>query len=322
MDTTNVLDSLAKVIDAEEKSKYTWEEIGKVVADKDGVCLLPKEEEKAEEIIKTKEKYPYPYPKPLAQDSLQLQLDASKLVHTDGDVLLVKDVVVAKEIVQDYNGKKIYKPSEEIKAMTPFLDGVPIVFPDHPESEMVTDRRQVAGKAIRPRFVDGAVIADLEIYCDELKKLIESGKLREVSLGFFADVVDECGTFNGDQYQAVQRNIFPDHVAVVEHGRCSISDGCGIKLDSVKLETVQKKAQDLITKEKQKIIDEIIKTAPFKEAERKRLQADTLERLALELDTIQRVKASVPESLVKKDSTFKDIRAEIDARYEKISKGR
>lgn len=48
---------------------------------------------------------------------------------------------------------------------------------------------------------------------------IESGQQKEISIGFLSDVVPELGSYNGDNYQFVQRNIEINHIAVVERGR-------------------------------------------------------------------------------------------------------
>lgn len=53
----------------------------------------------------------------------------------------------------------------------------------------------------------------------------------EVSVGFFSDIEEKKGRFNGQVYGAIWRNIKPDHLAVLTEGTigaCSVEDGCGI----------------------------------------------------------------------------------------------
>lgn len=58
---------------------------------------------------------------------------------------------------------------------------------------------------------------------------IEKGVPMEVSTSYFCYVEDTSGTYNGTPYTGIQRNIVPDHIALLpnEIGACSIADGCG-----------------------------------------------------------------------------------------------
>lgn len=59
---------------------------------------------------------------------------------------------------------------------------------------------------------------------------ISDGTMRDVSGGFFHDLEQVSGTFQGEYYSGIIRNIIPDHVAVLmeETGACSKTDGCGV----------------------------------------------------------------------------------------------
>ena len=58
---------------------------------------------------------------------------------------------------------------------------------------------------------------------------LEAGEVMEVSIGYFCDLEPETGVYGGQQYSAIQRNLRPDHVALLpdEIGACSVADGCG-----------------------------------------------------------------------------------------------
>lgn len=59
---------------------------------------------------------------------------------------------------------------------------------------------------------------------------LQSGAQVEVSTGFFADLEVASGTHKGEDFFAVQRNIRPDHLAILaedEIGACNWEDGCG-----------------------------------------------------------------------------------------------
>lgn len=69
-----------------------------------------------------------------------------------------------------------------------------------------------------------ARVEDLKLYVSmtitdaELIQKIMDGK-REISIGFLSDVVAESGTFQGQSYEYVQRNIEINHIAIVDQGR-------------------------------------------------------------------------------------------------------
>ena len=65
---------------------------------------------------------------------------------------------------------------------------------------------------------DGKLYGDLKIYSETLKDEIEAGK-KELSMGYFCDYELTPGTFDGRHYDAVQRNIRGNHIALVEEGR-------------------------------------------------------------------------------------------------------
>lgn len=61
-------------------------------------------------------------------------------------------------------------------------------------------------------------------------KRIEQGKPVDVSTGYFRELEEMPGVLNGVEYAGVQRNMRPDHLALLLHelGACSWKDGCGV----------------------------------------------------------------------------------------------
>jgi hypothetical protein len=57
---------------------------------------------------------------------------------------------------------------------------------------------------------------------------------RDLSVGFYYEDDRTSGTWNGQPYDYVQRNFVFDHVASVDHGRCSFP-ACGIGVDASQL---------------------------------------------------------------------------------------
>lgn len=67
-------------------------------------------------------------------------------------------------------------------------------------------------------YKDGVIYGDLKIFSETLKEEIENGK-KELSMGYFCDYELADGEYNGEPYQAIQRNLRINHVALVDEGR-------------------------------------------------------------------------------------------------------
>ena len=67
-------------------------------------------------------------------------------------------------------------------------------------------------------YKDGIIYGDLKIFSESLKEEIENGK-KELSMGYFCDYELSEGNYNGERYQAIQRNLRINHVALVDEGR-------------------------------------------------------------------------------------------------------
>lgn len=165
----------------------------------------------------------------LAVDSIEVSLDWKDVEEVDG-VAWFRGVVLSKEMVQDYGDLKVLKCTDELSAAVPFMDFRPVT-DGHPAEQIVTKRDQICGRLENSKMLDCNLVADLAITCDPLKEAIKSDARREVSIGFHADWDPTPGKLGDEEYDAVQRNILIDHVAVVEKGRCSLSDGCGITME-------------------------------------------------------------------------------------------
>lgn len=184
-----------------------------------------------------KSEYPKPETedsKPLFSDSLPaMKLDLDSAKETDGVFSVPVTIANAKHIY-DYDGLKVRKPFDELKASAAFADGIPITR-EHPPAGIVTDRRQVLGFLKNPLAEDDILKGILAITDKDLIADVKDKKLTEVSPGFFCDLDDtQSGELGSEHFDATQTNIFLNHVAVVENGRCSIEDGCGISLDAKK----------------------------------------------------------------------------------------
>jgi hypothetical protein len=162
-------------------------------------------------------------------DSMDLQIDSSKIVDTK-DGLLVKDAIICRAMVLDYNGKKILKSPEALADSMPTMQRM-MITDEHPQSRVITDVSEIKGRVL-PETVklnNNVATGDFLITDKDLADEIRKGK-RDLSPGYYADIIEEPGTFNDEPYQAVQKKVLYDHLAVVKFGRCS-RPKCGI-LDS------------------------------------------------------------------------------------------
>ena len=191
------------------------------------------------------------------------QQDAAKLTPeritgykhpTFGDVTVFHDVVIASEMVQPYEDGKAWKPRDELEAYAWTVDGAWVVVGAHPSEGIVSDKMQVSGRTINPRYVKdlidpktkrpcrAGVRADVEIFNNkvspELLEDMKNGKKQDVSIGFFYSKdevkgIVEADACKGEEYDYVQRNMFHNHTAAgLDNGRCPMPY-CGLGADEL-----------------------------------------------------------------------------------------
>lgn len=146
---------------------------------------------------------------------------------------LIKDNPITKAGVFPYFGRQIspslepdkiyqvYRPAGEIKKAADTFKLVPLV-DDHtmlgpgftPAEEKGV--HGVLGEDIEEK--DGTLYADVKIFSEQLKKEIQDGK-KELSLGYFCRYDLTPGQYNGMHYDAVQKDLKGNHIALVDNGR-------------------------------------------------------------------------------------------------------
>ncbi len=172
-----------------------------------------------------------------------------------GSMTVFHDVVIASEIVQPYNDGKAFKPRDELENYAWSVDGAWIIAGGHPDEGIISERDQVAGRTIAPRYVKdlkdpktkrpnrAGIVADIQVFNDkvspELLEEMKNGTKQDVSIGFFfskdeTSGVVQDGPFKDAEYDYVQRNLFHNHVAVgIDSGRCPMPY-CGLGADEMK----------------------------------------------------------------------------------------
>jgi len=160
------------------------------------------------------------------------------IVETDDGVEF--DVVLAQEIVQKYRDRgKVYKPAEELEKAAD-VSGSVYLTDGHPQKGVVQSQDQVYGVIKAEDLVFDGENAQLkgkaQVFEDQAPdgfiQGIQDGERDSVSIGFYTQVDEENGEWNDEEYDAVQRNILLDHLAILkpdQEGRCSTENGCGIR---------------------------------------------------------------------------------------------
>jgi hypothetical protein len=181
-------------------------------------------------------------------------IDNSKVIRNDAQ-WLVMPIVIASEIVQQYDNGFAYKPGEELEKMAlnaELVGAKPIKILEHPQADtnyLIQRQSDISGKATNFRYVKNLLDAKTKRPCrkgvladgwwskadtpPEVITDILSGKMRDCSIGFSYDTDETPGEFDGSKYDYVQRNIYLDHIAApIPAGRCP-GPICGIGYDSL-----------------------------------------------------------------------------------------
>jgi len=79
-------------------------------------------------------------------------------------------------------------------------------------------------------WINLARVAELGDDVKDAVKGLEDGEITEISTALFSDVEMRKGTFKGQSFEGIWRNVTPDHLAILPEGvvgACSVEDGCG-----------------------------------------------------------------------------------------------
>ena len=186
---------------------------------------------------------------------------------------------LGRQISSDLEPDKIYqvlRPEEELSKPETIasLKLIPLVNEHEMLGENFTPAEKKGTHGVtgdNAEFNNGLLSNDLKIFSESLKQEIQNGK-KELSAGYFCNYDLTPGEYNGQHYDAVQRDIKFNHIALVEEGRMGhdvrVMD-CQITYDTIQdiLEIQQKEnnmtdetktAQDV---DKRELIREIMAIA-------------------------------------------------------------
>jgi hypothetical protein len=148
----------------------------------------------------------------------------------------------------------------------------------------------------------------LRLLSEEILILIQAGMPLEVSLGMFLEEELTAGDWNGEHYEAIARNLRPDHLALLPGavGACSLADGCGLgvnKSDDLSINLIKKEVSKMADITAcapcvKKKVDELIANSQGKYTESHREMLETLSEDLL--DKISTPIEKVVETVVEK----------------------
>jgi hypothetical protein len=148
------------------------------------------------------------------------------------------EAVFAKDGILEYklpNGevrKEFRPPEENRKALTKF--GLKPVSFEHPPVLINSANSQEYGVGLSDSTVvydpGGYVRGVITVLAQDAVNAITRGDTRDISCGYKCDIEEIPGIWNGERYDAIQRNIDINHIAITKRGRAGAE--VGINFDS------------------------------------------------------------------------------------------
>jgi len=160
----------------------------------------------------------------------------SKRRRDENGFLHVSSSPITKEQVAPYRGDELpgweergldperiyyaYRPAEELEKAAPTCNGLPILLEHAPESADAPQKeRRIGSMGTDAVWAAPYLVNSLIFTVATAIEAIESEKIRELSLSYRYDQDWTPGTFQGQPYDFVMRNIRGNHLALVPEGR-------------------------------------------------------------------------------------------------------
>jgi len=131
---------------------------------------------------------------------------------------------------------KVFRSLDTLSAPLDDYRGLPVT-DTHPwDSVSVKDVTPVVGIVVNPHINGKGIRSEMTVFQSGAIYEVQHNDKSQLSLGYGADLVIQSGEYEGETYDVVQTAIMPNHVAIVQTGRCGpecmISDhaadtGCG-----------------------------------------------------------------------------------------------
>lgn len=187
--------------------------------------------------------------------------------HENIDYIVVPVVMMVEGVHSGSQGPILYTIADLTQSAS-LWNGYPVVV-NHPTdmngdyilaSEANSSER--IGTIHNSRMEGDALKADLRINISDLSDVssetlesIRNQSPLNVSIGVLGDNEIVEGEFNNQHYNAIARNLRPDHLALLpdSEGACSMDDGCGIRNSKIKLNKSKTKPKNNEVVERNKL---------------------------------------------------------------------
>ena len=227
---------------------------------------------------------------------------------------LVDEPVVGRVGIQEYRQpdgtilRELRLPEEVYadESLASFA-GKPVT-DDHPAEKVTASNAKSLMVGVMQgcgRQGEGVVTAPVIIYDATVIDKVQKGGKRELSLGYTVDIEPVAGEWEGQQYDAIQRNIRVNHLALVRSGRAGVArlnldkedavlyNETETKMDKIKLDSgieYEAAPEVVVAHEKLRADFDAVKAEVVEAG--KRLDAVTAERdtLKAEVDKIEQIK--------------------------------
>ena len=157
------------------------------------------------------------------------RIDENGYLHVSGNR-------ITKAVINPYYGHEIpgweeagldpekvyygFRAPEELKKAVSTFSGVPLQLDHHPDSADDPQKQARVGTiGTDAAWMDPYVVASLCVWDADAIDAIESGRMKELSCAYRYDPDFTPGTYDGQRYDFIMRNIRGNHVALVEEGR-------------------------------------------------------------------------------------------------------
>ena len=177
-----------------------------------------------------------------AKIRLQAGAELQPQTHEGRDYLVAPVVMIVEGVV---NGELVRATT--LAASVPGWNGRPVLLnhPDHvgvPVSAntpktlsdqqigLIFNAHMEDNKLIAEAWLDVEKISELGERAERILEAIRNHDQVEISTGYYSQITNESGTFEGEDYSGIQTFWIPDHLAILtdQNGACSWKDGCGI----------------------------------------------------------------------------------------------
>lgn len=167
-------------------------------------------------------------------------MDSARL-HDHNDFMTVQNNPISRAGVFQYMGSDIPNADDKKRIYNVFLPPEELSHPDFLRSIEVLplieehvmlgsgqkgftppEAKGVEGAISNPRFDGGVLSADIKIFSQRLKDVVQRGK-NNLSLGYRCVYQKASGVFNGQHYDFIQRQLRGNHLAVVGSSRRNVA---------------------------------------------------------------------------------------------------